>query len=200
MSEIKSYIAVRMNSSVALVPSKSNATKIEFCESSGHTSSVISIPFLASSSGGRDSIEDSENSANKNGTPAPPNRRTIGMKTAHGLFMTVVAICFHTPSSLSIVNAYGTFPLFTLCPRIASTAGNVRIENNIAIETAKVPPIPREGSVVFLKNNKPIKPIATVRPLKKTALPAVAVVIAVAVLISRSLPISSLNLFTKKRE
>ena len=42
--------------------------------------------------------------------------------------------------------------------------------------------------------------MATVKPLKKTALPAVAVVIAVAILISLPLAISSLNLFTKNRE
>ena len=75
---------------------------------------MISIPLLASSSGGSDSIEESENSANKNGTPAPPKIKTTGINTAQGLFMTVVAIFFQIPSSLSIVKANGTLPLFTL--------------------------------------------------------------------------------------
>ena len=73
------------------------------------------------------------------------------------------------------------------------------IENIIATETARVPPIPKLGRPVFSKNNIPIRPIATVTPLKKTALPAVATVIAVDVLISRPLLSSSLNRLTINR-
>ena len=70
----------------------------------------------------------------------------------------------------------------------------------MATDTASVPPIPKLGKPVFSKNNMPIKPIATVTPLKNTALPAVATVIAVDVL--RSLPrlSSSLNRFTINKE
>jgi hypothetical protein len=59
------------------------------------------------------------------------------------------------------------------------------LQSGMAILTAIVPPIPRLGIPDALKNNRPIRPIATVSPLKKTALPAVAVVIATAVLTSR---------------
>ena len=74
------------------------------------------------------------------------------------------------------------------------------MENIIATDTERVPPIPKLGRPVFSKNSMPIKPIATVTPLKKTALPAVATVIAVDVL--RSLPrlSSSLKRFTMNRE
>ena len=66
--------------------------------------------------------------------------------------------------------------------------------------TAKVPPIPKLGSPVFSKNNIPMRPIATVIPLKNTALPAVAVVMAVAVLMSLPRFNSSLKRLTMNRE
>ena len=74
------------------------------------------------------------------------------------------------------------------------------VEYTIAIETATVPPIPKLGRLVFLKNNIPIKPIATVIPEKNTALPAVAVLIATAVLTSLPMANSSLKRFTKNSE
>ena len=74
------------------------------------------------------------------------------------------------------------------------------MENIIATETERVPPIPKLGRPVFSKNSIPIRPIATVTPLKKTALPAVATVIAVDVRISLPLLSSSLNRFTMNKE
>ena len=88
----------------------------------------------------------------------------------------------------------------TFFPRIAKTAGRTTIENIIATDTANVPPIPKLGSPVFSKNSIPINPIATVTPLKNTALPAVATVIAVEVLMSLPLFISSLNRLTMNNE
>ena len=66
--------------------------------------------------------------------------------------------------------------------------------------TANVPPIPRLGILVFLKNSIPIKPIATVIPEKKTALPAVDTENAIEVRKSFPEESSSLNLITKKSE
>jgi hypothetical protein len=69
-------------------------------------------------------------------------------------------------------------------PEIAKIAGNTITENTIAILTDRVPPIPRLGNPVFSKNNMPIRPIATVIPLKNMALPAVATEITIKILIS----------------
>ena len=67
--------------------------------------------------------------------------------------------------------------------------------------TANVPPMPKLGRLVLVKNNMPIKPIATVMPLKKTALPAVATLMAVAVRISSGWrEISSRKRFTMNKE
>ena len=83
--------------------------------------------------------------------------------------MTVVAIFAQTPSpvSFSVLKANLIFPTNTLWPSIASTAGNTITEKSIATETASVPPIPRLGKPVPVKNSIPINPIATVTPLKK---------------------------------
>ena len=83
---------------------------------------------------------------------------------------------------------------------MTNIAGKTITENTIAILTAKVPPMPRLGNPVFSKNNIPINPIATVMPLKNTAFPAVATVIAVEVRMSRPRLSSSLNLLTMKSE
>ena len=127
---------------------------------------------------------------------------SVGISTAHGRSITVVAIFAQTPSpvSFSVLKANLIFPTNTLWPRIASTAGNTMTEKSIATETANVPPIPRLGKPVPVKKSIPINPIATVTPLKKTALPAVATVIAVDVRISLPLFNSSRKRLTRKRE
>ena len=58
------------------------------------------------------------------------------------------------------------------------------MEVNIAILTANVPPIPIDGVCVFLKKSSPRSPVATVKPEKNTARPAVAVDMAIAVRVS----------------
>ena len=183
-------------------PSKSTTTVAEFTAPSGHFSSMCSKPTLVSSSGGSASLDAMEKSACKKGNPAPSRIINVGISTAHGLSITVFAIFdqIPSPSSLSVLNANGILYLNSLCPSIARTAGKTIIENIIATETAKVPPIPKLGRPVFSKNNIPIRPIATVTPLKNTALPAVATVIAVEILISLPRLSSSLNLLTMNKE
>ena len=83
---------------------------------------------------------------------------------------------------------------------MAMKAGRTITEKIIATETASVPPIPRLGNPVFSKNNMPMRPIATVIPLKKTALPAVATVMAVDVRMSRPRFNSSRKRLTKNKE
>jgi hypothetical protein len=83
---------------------------------------------------------------------------------------------------------------------MAKIAGNTITENTIAMLTDRVPPIPKLGNPVFSKNNIPIRPIATVIPLKNMALPAVATEIAVEVLMSLPWFSSSLNLLTINNE
>ena len=116
--------------------------------------------------------------------------------------MTVVAIFAQipVPSSFSVLKDKGIFPRKTRCPRIAIRAGSTMTEKIIATETASVPPIPRLGNPVFSKNNIPIRPIATVIPLKNTAFPAVATVMAVDVRMSRPRFSSSRNRLTKNNE
>ncbi len=62
---------------------------------------MYSNPTLVSSSGGRASLEAIEKSACKNGNPAPNKITKVGMRTAHGRFMTVTAILDQIPSSSS---------------------------------------------------------------------------------------------------
>ena len=71
-----------------------------------------------------------------------------------------------------------------LGPSNAKSEGSITIDVSIAILTPNVPPIPIDGVLVFLKNKRPRSPTATVNPEKNTARPAVAVVMAMAVLIS----------------
>ena len=187
--------------------------------SSGHFSSISSNPLRVSSSGGNASREAIEKSACKNGSPAPSKITKVGIRTAQGRFITKFAILAHAPSSFSpsvekanliLLGIFigfcltGNFnekeSLSNFVPSMTSIAGRTMIENTIAILTANVPPIPKLGSPVFSKNNMPISPIATVIPLKNTALPAVATVIAVAVLVSRPWLSSSRNRYTMNRE
>ncbi|MEC7437132.1 MAG: hypothetical protein VYB27_08605 [Candidatus Thermoplasmatota archaeon] len=74
---------------------------------------------------------------------------------------------------------------FIFGPKAANKAGRKTTDVSIAIDTPKVPPIPSEGAPVFSKKSRPKSPTATVSPEKKTALPAVAVVNALAKRISR---------------
>ena len=140
-------------------------------------------------------------SACKNGDPANINTMTAGTKTAKGLFITPLAIFDQKPSSpASTPKENGTLNEFTLSPSKDRIAGSRTMDEVRATAVAQIPPHPNEGRPVFSKKSIPISPTMTVIPEKKIALPAVALVIAIAVLWSLPLPSSSLNLFTMKRE
>ena len=140
-------------------------------------------------------------SACRNGDPASISTITAGTKTENGLLITPLATFDQKPSSpVSPANENGTLKEFTLSPNRDRIAGRRTIEDVRATAVAQIPPHPSEGSPVFSKNSIPIRPTMTVIPEKKIARPAVALVIAMAVLWSRPLPISSLNLLTIKSE
>ena len=140
-------------------------------------------------------------SACKNGDPASISTITAGTKTAKGLFITPPATLDQKPSSLvSTPNENGTLNELTLSPNRDKAAGRRTIEDVRATAVAQIPPHPRDGSPVFSKKSIPMRPTITVMPEKKMARPAVALVIAIAVLWSLPLPSSSLNLFTMNSE
>ena len=93
----------------------------------GQISSMRSSPSRDSSSGGNASRLASENSAWKNGRPAPRRMMRVGMSTAQGRSITVFAIFAQTPSPsllVSILKENGSLrPVLILGPRIARTAG-----------------------------------------------------------------------------
>ncbi|CAI8156239.1 MAG: Uncharacterised protein [Methanobacteriota archaeon] len=82
-------------------PSKSRTISAEFAALSGHFSSKCSNPTRVSSSGGRASLEAIENSAWKNGNPAPRRIINVGINTVQGRSITVFAILDQIPSSES---------------------------------------------------------------------------------------------------
>ncbi len=68
----------------------------------------------------------------------------------------------------------------TFFPNIPSTAGNNMVEITTESATEVIPPIPTENIILIGKNSNALRLINTARPLKKTAFPAVASVIATA--------------------
>ena len=122
-------------------------------------------------------------SACKKGDPANINTITAGTKTVKGLFITPLAIFDQKPSSpASTPKENGTLNELTLSPSKDRIAGSRTMEEVRATAVAQIPPHPKEGRPVFSKNSIPISPTMTVIPEKKIALPAVALVIAIAVL------------------
>ena len=111
--------------------------------------------------------------------PAPINRIRIGIRVRTGRRMTKSASLNHSPSpSVSCFIPKGTLKRLTFSPRIANIAIKNVVEKNTARATARAPPMPMEGRPVPSKNSMPVNPITTVIPLKNTAFPAVALVIA----------------------
>ena len=92
-------------------------------------------------------------------------RMSVGISTVHGRSMTRLAMRAHVPSSLADMSrAKGILILLTLGPSQASTAGRTIVEYTMAMVTAIVPPMPKDGSEVLVKKSMPIRPMATVIP------------------------------------
>ena len=118
-----------------------------------------------------------------NGEPAINRTNIAGTSTEIGRFITPSAIRDQNPSSPFVLSiAKGTLYEFTLSPKRDNTAGSKTIDDVNATKDAQIPPHPKDGNPVFSKNNMPISPTITVIPEKKIARPAVALVIAMAVL------------------
>ena len=140
-------------------------------------------------------------SAWRKGEPAISRTITAGISTDKGRFITPSAIHDQKPSSLFVsVIEKGTFNEFILSPNNDNIAGKRTTDETKATRVAHIPPQPSDGKPVFSKNNIPINPTITVIAEKKIALPAVALVIAIAVLWSLPLRNSSLNRLTMNNE
>ena len=186
---------------MSLSVSTSNTSIAVFDTSSGHFSSVNSSPFRDSSSGLNAFQEVNPHSACKKGDPATSNTIIAGMSTATGLFITRLAIHDQNPSSLvSSLKENGTLSELTRSPNRESRAGKSTIDEVNATKVAQIPPQPREGRLVFWKNSIPVRPAITVNPENRIALPAVALVIAIAVRWSWPRRSSSRNRLTMKSE
>ena len=118
-----------------------------------------------------------------NGEPAINRSNTAGTSTETGFFITPSAILDQKPSSAtSSFIANGTLNELTLSPKRDNTAGSKTMDEVNATNVAHMPPHPSDGKPVFSKNNIPVNPTITVIPEKKIARPAVALVMAIAVL------------------
>ena len=99
--------------------------------------------------------------------------------------MTLLAKSYQKPSSAtSVLRPNGTLPELILSPSIANIDGSKITDDVRATRVAQIPPHPSDGNPVFSKNSMPVRPATTVRPENRIALPAVALVIAIAVLLS----------------
>jgi len=112
----------------------------------------------------------------RNGMPSTSRSERVGTRTATGWRMTRRASRAQGPSAPGSTATLRTGSASIRVPRIARVAGSRVTAAATASPTTIAPAIPTERRIMNSNSTRPSSPRSTVRPLKNTALPAVATV------------------------